>query len=63
MLLGAIAMGISLLLLVAGNKGMLSFIPGDGVYLIQMLVPIIGTIALGMLLEKRKLKKVKLSNT
>ena len=53
-LLGGIAMVIALLLLLAGNSGLLGFIPGDGVYLVQMLVPIIATIGLGCLLEKRK---------
>ena len=52
-------MGIALLLLVAGNKGLLNFIPGDGVYLVQMLIPILGTIAIGMVLEKKKLQKAK----
>lgn len=56
-LLGAIAMAIALAFMVIGNNGGLSFIPGDGVYLVQMLLPIIGTIAIGIMLEKNKLKK------
>lgn len=55
--LGAIAMAIGLGIMLLGNNGFLSFIPGDGVYLVEMLLPIIGTIAIGILLEKNKQKK------
>lgn len=56
--LGVISMAIAIGLLVLGNTGLLNFLPGDTLYLVQMLLPIIGTIALGVLFEKNKLKKI-----
>ncbi len=55
--LGAISMVIAIALLLLGNAGMLNFLPGDGVFLAQMLLPILGTIAFGILIEKQKTKK------
>lgn len=55
--LGVISLVIGVGIMIIGNNGGLSFIPGDGVYLVEMLLPILGTIALGILMEKKKVKK------
>lgn len=50
-------MAIGLGIMIIGNTGVLNWIPFDGVYLLEMLLPIMGGIAFAYAMQKRRMAK------